>query len=268
MIIFNDLQTLLSGGLGRYSFELSKELYFKEINNIKLIIRKEDRHLFDFAKDNDLIIADNIDNSIKRNYYEQFILPHIINKKYPNAIYHNPDIMLPILLKNHSVITVHDMAFRTIRGSFTRKSTLWKNKILDISIKKANQVIAITNFTKGELIKYYPQYKDKIKVIYNGFNNFSDEDINLSNINNNILNLNHYLLTVSTISPRKNVDGLIKAFNLIKDKIDYKLVIAGKKGWLYDKVFDIVNKMNLNNRVIFTDKINDDELKYLYKNSD
>ena len=72
-----------------------------------------------------------------------------------------------------------------------------------------------------------------------------------------------YILTVSTISPRKNIDGLIRAFNQIKDQINHKLIIAGGNGWLYESVYELVQELNLQNRIIFTGKINDDELKYL-----
>lgn len=267
MIIFNDLQTSMSGGLGRYSYELSKAIYLSKKINIKLIIRNQDLNLFDFANKKDLFVIDNITDSIKRNYFEQFILPDKIYRLNKKAIYHNPDIMLPVMLKNKSIITVHDMAFKSFKGSFTLKSTIWKNLIMGKSIKKADAVISITNFTKDEISKYYPNYNKKINMIYNGFNNFSNDVINYSNIRKKFLNFNNYLLTVSTISPRKNIDGLIKAFSIIKDMIDYKLVIAGKKGWLYQDVFNIVKELKLEDRVIFTEKVNDDELKYLYKNA-
>ncbi|AGY76811.1 glycosyltransferase family 4 protein [Clostridium autoethanogenum] len=136
--------------------------------------------------------------------------------------------------------------------------------------KKAHKIIAITEFAKNEILKYYPMVNDKISVVYNGFNNFSKEPIDVNNINQKILDLKNgkYILTVSTISPRKNVDGLVKAFNLIKNKIcDYRLVVAGKNGWLYENVYKLVDELKLNDKVIFTGGVNDDELKFLYKNA-
>lgn len=269
MIIFNALQTSLSGGLGRYCFELSKAIYeLKEIE-IKIVIRYEDREKFNFAEEEDLIIVKDIESSKNRNYYEQFVLPKEVEKKYGDAIIHYPDIMAPILSKNKVVITVHDMAFRSVKGAFTFKSTVWKNFIMHLSIKKADKVVVITDFTKSEVERYYPNYISKVGTIYNGFNNFANDNINLKNINKEILDLTSkkFLLTVSTISPRKNMDGLIKAFNKIKEKTDLNLVVAGKKGWLYEDVFRIVDELSIGDRVIFTYEVNDDELKYLYKNA-
>lgn len=269
-IIFNALQTSLSGGIGRYSYELAKALYDKENIELKIVIRKEDVESFHFADEKDLIVVSGIKSSIYRNYYEQFILPRKIYKEYPNAIVHYPDSMAPLFSKNKIVITVHDLAFKTLKKAYNWKTNLWKNFSTDLSIKKANEIIAITQFAKEEIVKYYAQINEnKINVIHNGFNDFSKENINFNNIKKDIIELTNceYILTVSTISPRKNVDGLIRAFNLIKDNTNSFLVIAGKNGWMFDSVHKLVKELKLEDRIIFTGGINDDELKFLYKNA-
>lgn len=124
--------------------------------------------------------------------------------------------MAPLLLRNKTVITVHDLAFKTLKNAFTFSSSLWKNFSTNITVKRAEKIIAITNFMKSEIYKHYPKLdKEKIHVVYNGFNDFSKEEINKDNISTKILSLkNKYILTVSTISPRKNINGLIEAFNV------------------------------------------------------
>ena len=230
IVVFNALQTSLSGGIGRYSYELSKSIYLKKALDLKIVVRKEDLSLFNFANKEDLIIAENIKNSIDRNRYEQFILPKLVNKKYPNAVIHYPDSMAPFICRNKIIITVHDLAFKSLKSEFTNKTIIWKRIATKFSVKKAKYIITITNFTKNEIKKHYKQHiANKIQVIFNGFNKFSDDKINESNINKDILDLkkSNYILTVSTISPRKNIDGLIKAFNEIKNKNQYKLVVVG-----------------------------------------
>lgn len=268
-VVFNALQTSLSGGIGRYSYELAKEMYKLGKIDLKIVIREEDKKMFDFAEKTDLIVAKGIKDSKSRNYYEQFKLPKLIYKLYPNAIVHYPDSMAPLLAKNKVIITVHDLAFKSLKNAFTWKTVLWKSLMTKLSVKKSCKIIAITNFAKSEILKHYSSVSDKINVAYNGFNDFSKEPIILKNISNNILKFSDkpYILTVSSISPRKNIDGLIKAFDLIKDKIDYKLIVAGKNGWMYEYVFKLVETLNLENRVVFTGGINDDELKFLYKNA-
>lgn len=269
IIVFNALQTSLSGGIGRYSYELAKNLYIINKDKIKIVIREADLELFKFVDKKDLIIAKKIENSFDRNIYEQFILPIIVKRKYPNAILHYPDSMAPLFGKNRVIITIHDLAFKSLKNVFTWKTVLWKSLVTNLSIKKASSIIAITNFTKEEIIRHYQKIDaDKINVIYNGFNNFSKDKIELKNVRMSIKEIKKpYLLTVSTISPRKNIDGLIKSFSKIEDKIEENLVIAGVNGWMYEKVYNIVKELKLEKRIIFTGKVNDDELKFLYKNS-
>jgi glycosyltransferase involved in cell wall biosynthesis len=269
MIIFNALQTSLSGGIGRYSYELARAIYQLQQIDLKIVIRAEDIQSFSFAENSDLIIVEGIKNSKDRNQYEQFVLPKKIAKEYPKAIIHYPDTMAPIFSKNPVIITVHDLAFITRMNDFTLKSRLWKRNATRLSVKKADKIIAITEFTESEIQKYFSSYSSKVSVIYNGFNNFAKDAIDIGKVRDEIKRSasEEYILTVSTISPRKNIDGLIKAFNLIKDKLNHKLVVAGGNGWLYENIYKLVEELKLENRVIFTNKVNDDELKYLYKNA-
>ncbi|AGY76810.1 hypothetical protein [Clostridium autoethanogenum] len=135
-VVFNALQTSLSGGIGRYCYEVSKAIYKQHKIDFKIVIREEDKGLFSFADIEDLIIVEGIKNAKQRNFYEQFKLPKLIYKKYPDAIIHYPDTMAPIFAKNKVIITVHDLAFKSLKDAFTWKTTLWKNFITDLSIKK------------------------------------------------------------------------------------------------------------------------------------
>ena len=269
-IVFNALQTSMSGGIGRYSYELGKELYNLKQGNIKLVIREEDFEDFSFVKREDLIIVKDINNSLQRNFYEQIILPYKIYKKYPMAKIHYPDSMAPLLARNKVIITVHDLAFKTLKGVFKKRTIIWKRIATLLSLKKADKVIAITNFTRSEIENNYPKMKkEKLNLVYNGFNNFSAEEIRSSELSTIIQNIqSKYILTVSTISPRKNIDTLIKAYAKIHNQVNYKLIIAGGDGWLSDEIYKLVENLKLTNKVIFTGKITDNELKYLYKNTE
>lgn len=270
MILFNALQNSISAGIGRYSFELSKQLYYKLKNDIKIIVREQDLDDYYFVNSKSLIIFKNINNSRDRNFCEQVYIPKLISEKYRGSIIHYPDSMAPIFLNGSKVvITVHDLAFKSLSNVFTKKTVLWKNLMTNISVKKSKRIICITNFTRDELITYYPKVQSKIDVVYNGFNRLNDRKIVYSSISRSVQKIleNKYILTVSTISPRKNIDTLINAFNLIKNRTDANLVIVGSNGWLYESIYKLVDKLDLNDRVIFTGKVNDDELKILYKNS-
>ncbi len=267
MILFNSLQKSLSAGIGRYSYELSLELYNLLKDDIKIIIREEDLKDYKEVKRDSLIILKGIKNSKDRNLCEQLYIPKMVSKEFKDYIVHYPDSMAPLLLNsNKIVITVHDLAFKSLQNVFTKKTVLWKNFMLKKSLNKSREIIAITGFTRDEINRYYKNIDNKINIVYNGFNKLSDSPIDERNLSEDILSMTKdpYILTVSTISPRKNIDTLIKALGELKEG---RLIVCGSKGWLYDDIYNLVKSMNLSHRVIFTGKVNDDELKHLYKNS-
>ncbi len=75
-----------------------------------------------------------------------------------------------------------------------------------------------------------------------------------------------YVIHVGTLQPRKNLLRLIEAFEKIQPS-ELKLVIVGKKGWLYKEIFSKVKELDLEDRIIFTGFVSDEELPYLLKGS-
>lgn len=137
-------------------------------------------------------------------------------------IYHFPNFCLPPMNRGKFIITVHDLAFMRYPEYIEPKNLEFLQRELPCSLERADRVIAVSHFTKMELIELFNVPEEKIVVIYEG--------VSISNGGQASLN-GDYILCVSTIEPRKNIEGLIKAFNIAK--LDgYKLVIVGKKGWL------------------------------------
>ena len=90
-----------------------------------------------------------------------------------------------------------------------------------LAIKRANKIIAISKATKKDIIYYFPKYKDKIKVIYNGYNSDSFKLIN----NNEKKEIREkynlplkYILYIGRLETKKNIQNLIKGYKLIKNK--------------------------------------------------
>ena len=74
-----------------------------------------------------------------------------------------------------------------------------------------------------------------------------------------------YLLYLGTLEPRKNIERLIESYYLVCNELSElpKLVLAGGKGWMYDSIFDKIKELKLEDKVIFTDYISDDDVPVL-----
>jgi glycosyltransferase involved in cell wall biosynthesis len=76
-----------------------------------------------------------------------------------------------------------------------------------------------------------------------------------------------FALIVGTITPRKNVMGMIKAYEAISSETDLKLIFVGGYEWKSNAVLEYVDKKGLSEKIIFTGYISDGELSWCYKNA-
>lgn len=264
-ILVNALQFSPNGaGISKYSHKLA-EFIMKNNPNVDVLCRKD---MVDKFENKERLIPIDIKGSSDRIITEQVKLL----KLYKNYdIVHFLDYATPALYKGKKIATIHDMAMHTMKDKYTKGQVLTKTTLLKNTIKNADKLICISEFTKNELLKYYPNVDEsKIEVVYNGFE-YNEIDLTQQTIDSTLNKFNitkDYLLFVGTLSPHKNIERIIEAFNKVRNGgYDYQLVICGKKGWLYNDIFRKVKELELENEVVFTDYVTDEELEVLYKNT-
>lgn len=192
----------------------------------------------------------------------------------------NPDVLwmpvhsLPIWRKNKmkTIVTIHDLAFKFFPEYFTKKDLCRLNWLADYSIKNSDKIIAISESTKKDIIKLYPEVKeDKIKVIYHGFDqDFFQKNESSEELNNFLasykLEAKNYLLYVGAIQPRKNLEVLVESFEEIKKEYqNLKLVIVGEKAWLWEKVLERIEKSPVKNDIILPGQLGFQKTRLFYQ---
>ncbi len=206
--------------------------------------------------------------------WSQIYLPYELYLNKEIDVYFSPAHYLPRFCPVPQVVTIHDLAYLYFPNEFTKKD-LWQLKNwTDASIKKARQIIAVSKTTKKDIVKNYGIDEDKVSVVYNGYEKQTAEKtsaVKKSDINQEQtaeVKPKKYILFVGTIQPRKNLEILIDAFDkFVKTNINFKLIIVGKKGWLYESIFEKVRTMKLDDKVMFTGHITDEELVGYYVNA-
>jgi glycosyltransferase involved in cell wall biosynthesis len=204
---------------------------------------------------------------------KMFLIPLYIKKNNPDVI-HDTYHFAPFLFlkKFKKVITVYDIT--PILYPETHKiSRIFMHKYFFSPIlKSSDKIISISENTKRDIIKHFKIPEDKIKVIPLAANeNFRKLDENETSKIKSKYNINFpFILYVGTLEPRKNIPNLLNAFYKIKKQqgIAHKLVIAGGKGWKYNEIFETIEKLNLQNDVIFTGYVPDEDLPGLYNAAD
>lgn len=182
---------------------------------------------------------------------------------------HSTDFIPPLYTTVPTVITVHDLAFLHWPHFLTKDSAAYYGQI-DPAVRHAQHIIVPSESTKQDLTAMLGVPPIKISVIYEA----ADElfvPLPLEQTRAEVMKKYHlpesFVLFVGTIEPRKNVDGLIRAFHHLRNKYgvnETALVIAGGGGWLYDETLELIRQLKLEQSVFLLGRIPDEELHKLY----
>lgn len=173
---------------------------------------------------------------------------------------------IPFGVSGKCVTIIHDIAFLTYPETVAKRTRQWLGKNLKIYCQRADVILTVSEFSRQEIHHYLGIPLEKIHVVYNGVDpeqyhpDYSEGRIQEAKAKYNIPG--SYILYLGTLEPRKNIETLIRAYQKLltagpsrfgqPPSAFPKLVLAGKKGWLYDSIFQLVKEFHLENRVIFT----------------
>jgi glycosyltransferase involved in cell wall biosynthesis len=187
-------------------------------------------------------------------------------RKHPVDIYHTQYITPWFVPKKIKVVTIiHDISFNFFSQFIKWSDLFFLKTLIPISLRRADAIIAVSEFTKNEIISYYKTDPDKIHVAYNSI---ADEfSIRPSDDEKGAARKKYglpekYILYIGTLQPRKNIPSLIEAFARIQSKIpDLGLVIGGNKNaHNFDKRIDgKIQELGLGDKVVFPGYIDDED---------
>jgi glycosyltransferase involved in cell wall biosynthesis len=204
------------------------------------------------------------------NLWFQSILPSILKKNRVD-LFHGTLFLTPLLSAVPSIITIYDMVLDIFPETMYWKNRLPLKILMKKSAKKADRIIAISESTKKDIVKFIGIEQEKIRVIYPGVSKIfsSQRTDNDRVILNKFKLLPGYILTVGTLEPRKNLIRLLDAYKLLaagEENIP-QLVIAGGQGWLLEDIQKAVDSLGLREKVVFTGYVSDADLPALYRNA-
>lgn len=261
-------------GIERYVMELIKNLAVIDKKNKYILFFNQHEPIMNIVSNyNFSNYVTKIKTSFKffRIFWEQFWLAKEIEKNNV-SIFHGPSFLTPLSKKSKYVTTIHDLSFFKYPESFTLENKLYFKFFLKRSILNSEIIIADSESTKKDIVHYFNVLPDKIRVIYLGVeeNYFPVKDSELLNSIRKKYNLpEKFVLFTGVLSPRKNLEKTLKAFYLLKKKnYPHKFVIVGKKGWLYETIFDLVKSLEIQKDVIFTDYVPEKDLLAFYSLAD
>ena len=206
----------------------------------------------------------------QRFIWDQFTYPTRAKQKKVDLI-HQPCFSAPLSFNGPVVVTIHDIISILFPETIPFASRMFYSKWMPFSYRKAKQIITVSQSTKRDIVRVLGIPEEKITVIPLGFDKKLEKVVSsqqISNVKKKYKLPGKYLLHIGTLEPRKNLDFLIEVFaDVVLDpkNSDLGLVITGKKGWYYEGLFEKVKRYNLQDRVVFTGYIDEEDKAAIYQ---
>ena len=202
--------------------------------------------------------------------WDYLVLPSAL-KNYKIDICIFTKNVVPFPIKCKSIVIIYDLIHLKDPGVYRWTDAWYMKSILPHSAQKANAIITISENTKRELMKYTHVPDKKINVVYlaveKRFKPITENEINILS---GYKIQKPYILYVGSLSPRKNIIRLIKAYENLKQiyNIPHALILAGSKAWKEKEIYKLINKSKYKDSILNTGRIAENHLPCLYTLSD
>ena len=169
------------------------------------------------------------------------------------------------------VATIHDLSFEHLPETFNRRSRAQLRLTVRRTARKAAQILTLSEFSRRDIIDTYRIAPDRVSVTPaaapSHFKPIEDET-ELRKIREIYGIERDYILSVSSIQPRKNLIRLIEAYSCLRGlrpegKLP-QLILVGKRGWLDNETFRAAQRHSANNDIAFTGYVAENDLPALY----
>jgi glycosyltransferase involved in cell wall biosynthesis len=252
-------------GIGWFTYETTRRI-------VKAHPEVEFHFLFDRPFDKRFVFASNVKahylgpparHSILQKIWNNISVPILLRKIKPD-IYLSPDAQGSLRTSINQIIVIHDLNFehypKDIPGHYYRYMHSYSPKFA----QKAKRIVTVSEFSKQDIVSLYEIDPSKIDVAWNGVNDdfcpFEAADQQL--IREKLTEGFPYFIVVGSIHPRKNLHRLLPAFDEFKKKTGSrsKLLVVGNAFYLSPEIKSAMDKMHYKSDVIFTGRMNAEEL--------
>lgn len=272
MRIAVNTRLLLKGkleGIGWFTFETLKRMTQNHPEHEFIFI-------FDRPFDRDFIFSENITPVVigppARHpllfwIWFDFSIPKIL-KKYKADLFLSPDGYLSLRTKVPQLAVIHDINFLHRPDDLPWLIEKYYNFFFPRFARIAKRIATVSFYSKEDIARSYKISYDKIDVVYDGINQIFEplSEKEKTAVRKKYTGGAEYFLFVGALHPRKNVSGLLNAFDSFKLDTDnnIKLIIVGGEMHKTGDIFETYDNMRYKNDVIFTGRVATDELHDIF----
>ena len=195
-----------------------------------------------------------------------------------------PAHTVPFIHPSNTIVTIHGLEYEFCPEAYSFFERLYMRFVIKNSCKWAKKVICVSENTKKDVMKLYGVSREKIDVIYEGYvEKIELEALEIEreisvikkcsgNLKGDTLieSLKPYIFFIGRIEKRKNIEGIIEAFNILKEKygISHQLVLAGGPGFGYEDIKNKIENSKFKKDIIEKGYVSEKNKWELLKNAD
>ena len=212
------------------------------------------------------------DSPPKRILWEQLAQPWAARRERLDLL-HAPVNVGPLLSPCPQIVTLHDLSFYLYPEMFSPAKRLYQQRLSRHSLRHAAGIIAVSESTRQDAVRLLGLPQDDITVVRNGVGAEMRPrrgDPALDALRKRYSLPERFVLSLSTLEPRKNLTLLVEAFADLaaRHQVDHALVIAGGQGWFYETIYAAVDRLSLRDRVIFPGYVPEHDKSLWYSAAD
>jgi glycosyltransferase involved in cell wall biosynthesis len=210
-----------------------------------------------------------VERPAARIAWEHLALPALTRRDHLD-LFHGTVNVVPPGLPCPSVVTIHDLAFLRYPEQVTAKRYQYLSRTIRSSVKRAAQILSVSEATKRDIVELLSVEPEKIAVTPLGVDERFRriDEAALSHFREQAGIERPFMLFVGTLEPRKNLPRLVEAFTLIASNVPHDLVVIGPEGWLTSEIHESAARLLDRGRIQFRGFVPDGQLPAWYSACD
>lgn len=178
--------------------------------------------------------------------WQALVFPKIVRRYQPDIV-HLPNTLFVPRRGFKLVVTIHDLAEFDFPEKFSRFRAAVRRRMVRASVRAADCVVAVSEYTRQEMLRRLPVEEDKIRVVLEGVDITPPENVDCEAVRRTYRLGENYFLYVGVLERTKNIDGILRAFAKVRHDLgsDYSVVLVGHPGNAHREILDLIQELDL-----------------------
>lgn len=261
----------LAGGSVTYALKLIKEISLLDTQNKYVIYINKECQSINFEVGNNFeirVLNFEYSSVYLRYFWEQIILPFYVFRDKIDLL-HSLGYVTPLITTAKKIVSILDINYKGHSNNMSASKRFLLGSMVNLSAMFCSKIITISEFSKRQIVKYTSTKNEKVIVtLLSGSSDVLLEDIQKTKTLLQKYNIfTNYIVAFSSPSPHKNIERLIDAVSeILKNKSDLKLVLVGHQH-KSEILIKRIEEVNLQDKVIFTGFVPDEDIQPLMANA-